>query len=333
MIPFVTRENPGPKDEQSGWDRTLRTNPVNADRQTLPTEGRDAYLKAQSGSMIGRLFRLDKERMVLGRADTNEVVLREDGVSRRHATIVRTAAGFVLHDGESGSDGTFKPSTNGVYVNGERVTEHLLHAGDRIQLGSSNAVLRFQLLDAIDVQAAEDLFSNATRDGLTGAFKKEYFAEQLRTDFAFASRRRQPLSLVVLDVDFFKKLNDGFGHLAGDHVLKSLARLITDALRTEDVFARWGGEEFAILLRDTDEERAVAIAERIRKRIEDYAFIFEVDRLPVTVSMGVATHHHGEANRQYESTDQLFKAADTALYAAKHGGRNRVVASGPISAP
>ena len=289
-------------------------------------EGRDAFLVVQSGAMVGRQFRVEKARTILGRSDTNEVVLREDGVSRRHATVERAAAGLVLVDGEPTDRGGFKRSTNGVWANGERIERHLLQDGDRIQLGPTGPVLKFAYLDQIDVQAGQEMFDKATRDGLTGAYKKEYFAEQLRIDFVFSVRKKQQLSLCLLDIDFFKKINDTYGHPVGDQTLKTLAALISDALREEDVFARYGGEEFAILLRDTDGERSFLIAERIRRAIEKHEFLADDIRIPVTVSMGVSTLFDGK-KQLHESSRDLLKAADELLYAAKRGGRNRVEAA------
>jgi diguanylate cyclase (GGDEF)-like protein len=315
-----------PKDEDFSHSEMTAVLPSDELQIIVPAgkEGRSAFLIVQSGGMVGRQFRIEKARTVIGRSDTNEVVLREDGVSRRHATVEKAAAGLVLVDGEPAGNGEYKRSTNGVYVNGERITRHLLQDGDRIQLGPSGAVLKFAFLDEIDVQAGQEMFDKATRDGLTGAFKKEYFAEQLRIDFAFSSRKKQNLSLVLLDIDHFKKLNDTWGHPAGDFALKTLATLISDALREEDVFARYGGEEFAILLRDTNGDRAFLIAERIRRIIEGHQFLVEGKRLPVTISMGVSSLFDKDGNQLHDSPRTLLKAADELLYVAKRGGRNRV---------
>ena len=199
-----------------------------------------------------------------------------------------------------------------------RVDRHLLIDGDKVQLGSST-ILKFSFQDEVEERAQRQIYEMATRDGLTSAYNKKYFADQLKTDFAFYFRHLQPLSLILFDIDFFKKLNDGFGHQAGDYVLKSLAAIVAKALRTEDIFARYGGEEFGIILRDTDSERAFLICERIRRGIENFQFIYEGKRLPVTISLGVATLQ----KENYPSPKSLVKAADEFLYAAKHKGRNR----------
>jgi two-component system cell cycle response regulator len=279
---------------------------------------RSAYLIVINGRSVGKMYKLSGDRVVIGRQATNEILIDDEGVSRRHAYVERAAAGLVLVDGERQPDGRIKPSTNGVFVNGNKVDRHLLQDGDKVQLGSST-ILKFSFQDEIEEQFHQQQYEAATRDGLTNAYNKKYFADQLKTDFAFYFRHSQPLSLVLFDIDFFKKLNDGYGHMAGDYVLKTLAGLVQKALRTEDVFARYGGEEFGIILRDTDGERAFLICERIRRNIENYQFLYEGKRLPVTISMGIATLH----NASFPNPKALVKAADEYLYQAKHKGRNR----------
>jgi diguanylate cyclase (GGDEF)-like protein len=279
---------------------------------------RSAYLIVINGRSVGKMFKLSSETVVIGRAPTNEILIDDEGVSRKHAYVERAAAGLVIVDGEMQPGGQIKPSTNGVFVNGNRVQRHLLTDGDKVQLGSST-ILKFSFQDEVEERASKQIYEMATRDGLTNAYNKKYFADQLKTDFAFYFRHDQPLSLVLFDIDFFKKLNDGYGHQAGDFVLKTLAGLVQKALRTEDIFARYGGEEFGIILRDTDGERAFLICERIRRSLENYQFMYEGKRLPVTISMGIATLFQ----QNYPNPKALVKAADEYLYAAKHKGRNR----------
>ncbi len=280
---------------------------------------RSAYLIVINGKSVGKMFKLSADTVVIGRAPTNEILIDDEGVSRKHAYVERAAAGLVLVDGEMMAGGGIKPSTNGVFVNGARVERHLLADGDKVQLGSST-ILKFSFQDEVEERAQKQIYEMATRDGLTAAYNKKYFADQLKTDFAFYHRHiERPLSLVLFDIDFFKKLNDGFGHQAGDYVLKSLAAIVQKALRTEDIFARYGGEEFGIILRDTDGEKAYIICERIRRSIENFQFTYDGKRLPVTISMGVATL----ASQNYQNPKALVKAADEYLYAAKHNGRNR----------
>lgn len=272
-------------------------------------EKRSAYLITIKGRNVGRMHKLTEDNTVVGRSSNCGVVIDDEGISRQHARIERGMEGFVLMDNNS---------TNGVFVNGDKVGRHLLQDGDRVQVGS-NTILKFSFTDAVEENFQKELYDSATRDALTGAYNKKYFADQLKTEFAYCYRHQVPLSLMLFDIDFFKKLNDGFGHVAGDFALKTLAQVVLKALRTEDIFARYGGEEFGIILRDTDPERAFLIAERVRRSIEAHEFVFEGQVLPVTISAGVATLLEGNL----ETPKHLVKAADQYLYQAKHNGRNR----------
>src|SRR5690606_348909 len=144
--------------------------------------------------------------------------------------------------------------------------------------------------------------------------------DQLRTEFSYAKRHNTELSLVIFDLDHFKRINDTYGHVPGDHVLIQLAELVQSMLRTEDVFARYGGEEFVIILRGTALRDAGILAERIRAAVERRSFLTGDTRLPVTVSIGVAAVHTSISDPL-----ALVEQADAALYAAKEAGRNRVL--------
>jgi diguanylate cyclase (GGDEF)-like protein len=270
---------------------------------------RSAYLMVISGRAVGKMFKLTGTKMVLGRSPQNEIIVDDEGVSRQHAWIERSPQGWRIVDNES---------TNGVYVKGVRVKDHLLEEGEKFQLGGS-VILKFSFQDELEERAQKQLYESATRDGLTNCFNKKYFADQLKTEFSFYYRHQDPLSLSLFDIDFFKKLNDGFGHQAGDFVLKNLAGIVQSALRTEDVLARYGGEEFGIIFKSTDGERAFAIMERVRRKIESHEFMYEDRRLPVTISIGIATLHQ----QNFPTPKALVKAADDYLYKAKGGGRNR----------
>jgi diguanylate cyclase (GGDEF)-like protein len=131
--------------------------------------------------------------------------------------------------------------------------------------------------------------------------------------------------LVMFDIDHFKKVNDTYGHQAGDLVLSELATLLTAALRAEDVFARYGGEEFAVICRGTDVSQAQVVGERIRKAVEGHRFVYEGTQIPVTISVGIAALPDPAVK---DATD-LVSRADKALYQSKHGGRNRVTIHQP----
>lgn len=167
----------------------------------------------------------------------------------------------------------------------------------------------------------------ALTDGLTGLYNHRHFHERLALEVERSQRSGLPLSLVMLDVDRFKQLNDAYGHPAGDEVLRRLARVLSETRRANDIVARYGGEEFSIILVDTANITAGKVAERIRERIAAHDFSDAAaiagkgpNRLAVTVSLGVATYPDAGAD-----AGALVRAADSALYAAKHAGRDRSV--------
>ena len=276
---------------------------------------RNPYLLVLVGSNVGETFRLDQGEQVLGRAASCTIRFNDDGVSRRHARLTPAATGdWLLED---------LGSANGTQVNGESVTTRVLRDNDKLQLGP-NTLVKFTYHDELEENFQRQMYDAALRDGLTKAFNKKYFLTRLDTELAYARRHRTNLSMMMLDVDHFKRVNDTFGHLAGDSVLVALAEVVTKTLRAEDVFARYGGEEFAVICRGVSRDQACVLAERIRAHVEATSFDANGTRMPVTVSLGVA----GMPEYAAESSVQLVAAADEALYAAKRGGRNRVMRYG-----
>jgi diguanylate cyclase (GGDEF)-like protein len=259
---------------------------------------------------IGKMYRLES-RLAIGRAPQCQVHIDEDGVSRRHAQLELTAEGNVqIVDLES---------RNGTFVNGASVSRATLRDGDKIQIGDTT-ILKFSYQDELDEALQKNLYESATRDPLTHAVNKRGFAESLAKEFAFAHRHRRPLSVIVFDVDHFKRVNDIHGHVAGDYVLERLASLVTASVRGEDLFARIGGEEFGIVLRDIGLDGAFDCAERIRRTVEQTVFQYADARIPVTISSGAAVLDAAAHVRP----QALVEDADRALYTAKKTGRNRV---------
>jgi diguanylate cyclase (GGDEF)-like protein len=262
------------------------------------------------GETVGQQVKIG-DGCVIGRAADADIRVTDDGVSRRHAEI------------RLGADGTVQlvdlGSRNGTFRNGERVQgSSPLQDGDKIQVGGT-LILKFSYQDAIDEELQRNLYESATKDGLTRLYNKKYFSDALRKEFAYALRHSVPLSLILFDVDHFKRVNDTHGHPAGDHVLQRIAQVTSETIRLEDILARYGGEEFALLLRAIDADAALVCAERVRAAIERATFEFEGARIPVTISLGVATFTPGA----YIVIERFVTAADEALYAAKRGGRNR----------
>ncbi|MEZ4322827.1 MAG: GGDEF domain-containing protein [Myxococcota bacterium] len=266
-----------------------------------------------TGRKVGRVFKLRPAGTVLGRAIDTDIVLDDDGVSRVHCVLQLTDGRWTVQD---------LGSTNGTFV-GERTVGKsplALKDGDRIRLGA-DLILRFGTQDEIERQFLDHLYKSATRDSLTGLSNRRHFQERLDSEVAWHRRHEAPLTLLFVDIDHFKLVNDSHGHLAGDEVLVQIAELIQAICRIEDVVARWGGEEFVLLLRQTPSLPGRQVAERLRRIVEQRTFLAAGQKLKITVSVGVATGV-GEA---LTSSVELVEEADTALYAAKDAGRNRVV--------
>ncbi len=158
----------------------------------------------------------------------------------------------------------------------------------------------------------------ATTDGLTGLTNHRAFQEKADQEFERARRYPESISLLLFDIDHFKKINDSYGHPVGDAVLKKIGKLLNETVRTVDVAARYGGEEFVALLVNTDSKGASQMAERIRASIEKSKFLLNGQRIPVTVSVGFAVFPEDAKEKS-----ALIEMADQALYAAKDGGRNQ----------
>jgi diguanylate cyclase (GGDEF)-like protein len=267
-----------------------------------------------SGTEVGRVHVVEPAQPVkLGRADECTLRFDDTSLSRLHATVTAIAGGFVFTD---------NGSTNGSTVNGTNVGKGVtLRDGDRIQMGRGTT-LRFTLVDDEEVAAMRRLFDAGRKDGLTGLSNRKHFDERLDAEWAFALRHRTALSVILMDVDFFKKVNDGFGHPAGDAVLKHVATKLASGVRAEDLAARYGGEEFVILCRGESLLGACILADRIRISLAAAPVIVDAHSIPVTLSAGVASLACCDKTQDKGS---LVALADARLYQAKQAGRNRVV--------
>ncbi len=270
--------------------------------------GKEACLVVIYGADLGRKYNLDSPSLVVGRSSKCDVQVDQESVSRAHSKIVNGGRAIRIRD---------LGSTNGTYVNDEQVEERTLTDGDLIKIGRT--IFKFLAGGNIEHAYHEEIYRLTTVDGLTQIFNKRYFSESLEREIARSSRYRREMSLVMFDIDHFKKINDTFGHLAGDHVLKSLASTVKGKIRREDLFARYGGEEFAIIVPEIDGHNAYQFAEKIRRIVEATDFFFENTKIAVTISMGVAT-----LDAQTTDTASLVKRADEFLYEAKKAGRNCV---------
>jgi diguanylate cyclase (GGDEF)-like protein len=246
----------------------------------------------------------------VGRGSENTIVLDSDAVSRRHMRIEARGERWWCVD---------ENSTNGTFVNDLQIPrEQMLQNGDRIKVGSTI----FKYLSGQDVEAQyhEEIYRLTIIDGLTEAHVKRYLLESLDKELLRARRRQRNLSVLMFDIDHFKRINDVHGHLAGDHVLKELARLVKTSVRADDVFGRYGGEEFALVLPETKLTGARDLGEALRDKIARARFVFQREAIPVTISVGAAT-----LDDEHKTALDLIKTADEKLYEAKRSGRNRVV--------
>jgi diguanylate cyclase (GGDEF)-like protein len=276
-----------------------------------------AYLLVLAGPQLGEMFALQPGRdLLLGRREGVDVQVRDDGVSRRHATIRVEGQGALVVD---------LGSANGTYVDGKRVPEARVADGARIQIGA-HTVLKFIWADEVEAFYQLRLAEGAFQDALTGLYNRRHLDERLTSELAGAQRHGRALSLLLVDIDHFKQVNDAHGHLAGDEALKMVAFVLRGAVRKEDVLARYGGEEFCVIARETPIEGARSLAERIRGAVERSQFAWEGKALGVTVSIGVTVSVGAATFEPGQSERELLAAADRALYDAKQQGRNRVVA-------
>lgn len=284
-------------------------------RAALQSSENEAQLKPAAllvigGDLNGTLFDLIENNISIGRNIDNTIALELNGVSRYHFKINYVNDSHVLTDCES---------KNGTYLNNKKVTDPItLAKGDVIKIGS--VALKYLPKGDPERLTYDKLNLEANTDKHTGCFNKTYFNNKIALEVNKSKVTGDPLSLIIFDLDHFKKLNDNFGHDAGDYVLKEMAQVIrTNGIREIDIFARYGGEEFVILLPKTNLKQSFEIAERLRRLIESKEFIYDGKRLPVTASIGVSDYRQGVIT----GTD-LFKRADEAVYKAKEGGRNQV---------
>ena len=260
------------------------------------------------GGDMGRRHALTHELSV-GRDQSNSIVLEMDNVSRRHARFFQIDDVCYVED---------LGSTNGTFINDADISgKTQLKNGDLVKVGG--AIFKFISGGNVEGLYHEEIYRMTIIDGLTQIHNKRYFMDFLEREIARCSRYKRDLSLAMFDIDHFKVLNDTYGHLAGDHVLRKMAQVIGSRTRREELFARYGGEEFALVLPETDLTGARNVGEEIRQLVEDQVFVFDEEEISATLSLGIASTQ-GELE-----TLELIKRADEALYQAKRAGRNRVV--------
>jgi len=272
-----------------------------------------AILLRIDGVSAGEVVSVRELPFVIGRRPQCNLVIDDPDVSRTHSRVVFDEGRHIIED---------YGSRNGTFVEGLRVQRHRLFDGCFVQLGP-HVGFRFMLVDERRESVLKQLYLSSVRDALTGLFNRRYFDIRLNGELAYARRHHTDVAFLLVDIDFFKAVNDSYGHAVGDGVLKHVGRVLAHQLRVEDVVARVGGEEFAILLRGTDITGAARLGERLRAAVSQGAAVVDDSLAPVTVSVGCC------ALSELKDPDgaALYARADERLYAAKRGGRNRVVAS------
>jgi diguanylate cyclase (GGDEF)-like protein len=263
---------------------------------------------------FGRHFILDKKQTVLGRGTKADITILDGKISKVHCEIdvIRGSGGIEqigIRDLES---------TNGTYVNGESVSQVTLKAGDKIQAGDT--VLQLSYSDEIEKEYHAKLFNFAACDALTGLYNKRFMFNELENYSRITRRSGRPFSIIMIDIDDFKQINDRFGHLSGDEYLKQLAELIRRSLRDQDIAGRIGGEEFLVILPETAIDGAFRLAVRIRKNVEEFVLPYQNSEIRTTISSGVCQYEKG-----IKDVKEFLDLADQAMYEAKRSEKNKVM--------
>ncbi len=262
----------------------------------MVTSGRDAgcVLPVPPGASLN-----------IGRSPDCSLVLADMCVSRFHLRVVRSIDDLLVTD---------LGSKNGTYVNGQKITSTVaLREGDRVQL-SATTTLRFSVADDQEREHLSLLYEASVRDALTGLHNRRHLDAVLKAEVAMARRKGIPFSVILMDIDRFKEINDSLGHPAGDEALRAVARILMDEVRGEDVVARPGGDEFVVVARSTTVAVASAMAARIRVRIADVGFCWKGRRCALSASFGVACL---DEIAGIDSAESLMQAVDEQLYRGK----------------
>lgn len=279
-----------------------------------------------TGDLIAVPIPLEREEVILGRAIEADVRVNDTKVSRRHARINAVSdsksqnTNYVLTD---------LSSRSGTFLNGQNVSQEILQNGDKITIGDH--ILRFELLDEIDREYHQQIHRLLSHDDLTGLFSSRSFFSELRREAARAKESKRPFCVLMMDIDYFKNVNDTFGHLTGSKTLEEIGNCIMMNLRSGDAAARFGGEEFAAFLLDAELAQGLVAAERIRSEVENTEFSVVRRGKPnekhrITISIGVASFP-----KDSRDPIELVEMADSALYRAKREGRNLVCSYSELS--
>ncbi len=285
-----------------------KTRVTKAAKLTDKMQNADSCLIQIYGKEMGRKFTLGSSETTIGRGADSGIVCDMDNVSRTHAKIFGSEGAFFIKD---------LNSTNGTFVNDAEIRQEKLRNGDLIKIGGT--IFKFLSGGNIEALYHEEIYQMTIVDGLTMINNKRFLLEFLEREMARSGRSGRDLCIIMFDLDHFKRVNDEFGHLAGDYVLKRVCSEVSRLIRKEECFARYGGEEFVIVLPETNMKKAAFLAEKIRELIERTRFQFENNNIPITLSMGLAS-----MDERLKNASDFIKVADDKLYQAKGEGRNCV---------
>jgi two-component system, cell cycle response regulator len=288
---------------------------------TFIPKKRYAALIFLCGDKLGTAIRIDRSKTLLGRdSDVVDLALDDDVASRVHAQISLVNS----DNGDSQYYLSDLGSTNGTLLNGVLLPDQeprSIRDGDKIKIGRQ--LFKFALLDELEIEYQERVHELIVHDDLTGLLTRKSFSLELEREVGRSQRHNHEFCVLMMDLDFFKKVNDSYGHLIGSEALRHTAEVIRDTLRDSDVVARYGGEEFIALLPETPKHKGIEAADRVREAMEAYQFPASLHekstKMKITISIGVA-----EFPSDSMSPTSLIEAADIALYEAKQTGRNRV---------
>ena len=299
----------------------IRSNVVEETTQTILVEGvlgneqderpLSSCLVIISGANIGHQYKIKINQTMIGRSINADIQIDDDSASRDHAFIIRDGDGYRVRD---------NASKNGCFVNDAKVDDARIKDGDLLRIGKT--IFKFMSRNNIEQAYHEELFKLAKVDGLTNVFNRRHFTASLENEVDRARRYERELSLLMIDIDHFKRVNDSLGHRAGDYVLKQLADIFVSSSRRVDYVCRYGGEEFAIILPEVDIMGAYKFAHKLKDAVETHRFTFEQHPLHITISIGVSDAMEGD-----QTAEDLIESADRRLYLAKERGRNRVISA------
>lgn len=264
-----------------------------------------------AGPLFGSVYLIETDHYKIGRNQDCELCLVDDAISRNHALIFRNETGdYLIKDLES---------TNGTYVNYNKIVEKVLLENDKISIGQS--IFKFLYRNSLEADFHDEIYKLASIDGLTQIYNRKHFEALTEKELSKSRRNNIPLAFVMIDIDFFKKVNDVYGHQAGDYVLREIAQLVQKNIRKEDIFGRFGGEEFSLCLSGPNAEKLHSVCEKLRKFVKNHLFIYDNKHLKVTISLGAVVC------QEKDTLKSLIERSDKNLYQAKEQGRDCSVIS------